>query len=214
MRWTRRSAATWPMSYARRRPSRRSPIHPAPSSVSSAAHPGGSSLIPHHRWLSYGGNLSGLLPGAALDGKACRGARTEQGGRVFLVGAISHEHGVILGQCQVAGKRGEGPAARTLLPRLEVAGTVLTLDALHTAKATARLITEQLDAHYVLILKGNHCATRRSFVSPMKSGRTRRNVLESDGLPQLERVRGTRACQEISEVISATFTSGSHVRNG
>ncbi|MGN9789334.1 transposase family protein [Nonomuraea sp. ZG12] len=47
----------------------------------------------------------GLLPGAALDGKACRGARTAQGERIFLVGAISHEHGVILGQCQVADNR-------------------------------------------------------------------------------------------------------------
>ncbi|WP_188197532.1 hypothetical protein [Nonomuraea sp. SYSU D8015] len=50
----------------------------------------------------------GLLPGAAVDGKACRGARTADGGRVFLVGAISHDHGVVLGQCQVASKRGEG----------------------------------------------------------------------------------------------------------
>ncbi|WP_329428028.1 ISAs1 family transposase [Streptosporangium sp. NBC_01495] len=104
--------------------------------------------------------LDGLLPGAALDGKALRGARTIDGGRVFLVGAISHEHGVILGQCQVAGKRGEGPAARALLPRLEVAGMVLTLDALHTTKATARLITQQLGAHYILILKGNQPLAR------------------------------------------------------
>ncbi|WP_345006506.1 ISAs1 family transposase, partial [Streptosporangium album] len=100
------------------------------------------------------------MPGAALDGKACRGARTEQGGRVFLIGAISHEHGVILGQCQVADKRGEGPAARALLARLDAAGMVLTLDALHTTKATARLITQHLDAHYILILKGNQPLAR------------------------------------------------------
>lgn len=55
-------------------------------------------------------------PAAAVDGKALHGARTADGGRVFLVGAISHEHGVILGQCQVASKKGEGPAARALLP--------------------------------------------------------------------------------------------------
>ncbi|MGP3919013.1 ISAs1 family transposase [Nonomuraea sp. 10N515B] len=101
-----------------------------------------------------------LLPGAAVDGKACRGARTADGGRVFLVGAISHEHGVVLGQCQVAGKPGEGPAARALLAQLEVAGMVLTLDALHTTKATARLITKQLGAYYVLILTGNQPLAR------------------------------------------------------
>ncbi|MBF8184951.1 ISAs1 family transposase [Nonomuraea sp. K274] len=102
----------------------------------------------------------GLLPGAAVDGKACRGARTADGGRVFLVGAISHDHGVVLGQCQVASKRGEGPAARALLTQMDVAGMVLTLDALHTTKTTARLITEQLGAHYVLILKGNQPLAR------------------------------------------------------
>jgi predicted transposase YbfD/YdcC len=96
----------------------------------------------------------GLLPGAAVDGKALRGARTGQG-RVFLVGAIGHDSGVVLGQRQVADKRGEGSAARELLASLEVSGMVLTLDALHTTKRTARLITGELHAHYVLILKGN-----------------------------------------------------------
>jgi predicted transposase YbfD/YdcC len=38
---------------------------------------------------------------------------------------------------------------------MDVAGMVLTLDALHTTKKTARLITEKLHAHYVLILKAN-----------------------------------------------------------
>jgi predicted transposase YbfD/YdcC len=101
----------------------------------------------------------GLLPAAALDGKALRGARTAEGGRVFLVGAISHEHGVILGQCQVADKKGEGPAARALLPHLPIEGMVWTLDALHTTKTTARLITA-MGGHYVLIVKGNQPLTR------------------------------------------------------
>lgn len=103
---------------------------------------------------------AGLLPGVAVDGKACKGARTGDGGRVFLVGAISHERGVVMGQRQVESKRGEGPAARALLAHLEMAGMVLTLDALHTTKTTARLITEQLGAHYVLILKGNQPLAR------------------------------------------------------
>jgi predicted transposase YbfD/YdcC len=97
---------------------------------------------------------AGLLPGAAVDGKALCGARTGTG-RVFLVGAIAHESGVVLGQRQVADKRGEGAAARDLLTSLEVSGMVLTLDALHTTKTTARLITHELHAHYVLVLKGN-----------------------------------------------------------
>ena len=96
----------------------------------------------------------GLLPAAALDGKALTGARTGSG-RVFLVGAIDHASGAVLGQTQVPDKRGEGEAARALLTQLGLTGRVFTLDALHTTKKTARLITGPLGGHYVLILKGN-----------------------------------------------------------
>lgn len=96
----------------------------------------------------------GVLPGAALDGKALRGARTDAG-PVFLVAAIDHGSGVVLGQRQVPSKRGEGVAARDLLTGLNVPAMVWTLDALHTTRATARLITKQLHGHYVLIIKGN-----------------------------------------------------------
>ena len=96
----------------------------------------------------------GVLPGAAVDGKALRGARTDAGS-VFLVGAIEHARGAVLGQRQVPSKRGEGVAARDLLTGLNVPGMVWTLDALHTTRATVRLITNDLRGHYVLIIKGN-----------------------------------------------------------
>jgi len=96
----------------------------------------------------------GVLPGAAVDGKALRGARTDTG-PVFLVAAIGHASGAVLGQRQVPSKRGEGVAARDLLTCLNVPGMVWTLDALHTTRATARLITMDLHGHYVLIIKGN-----------------------------------------------------------
>jgi predicted transposase YbfD/YdcC len=102
---------------------------------------------------------AGTLPGAALDGKAAKGARTD-GGPVFLVGAITHDRGVVLGQRQVASKRGEGSAARDLLCGLNLPGMVWTLDALHTTRKTAHLITGKLEGHYVLILKGNQPLAR------------------------------------------------------
>jgi len=111
----------------------------------------------------------GVLPGAAVDGKALRGART-QDGPVFLVAAIDHARGAVLGQCQVPSKRGEGMAARDLLTGLNVPGMVWTLDALHTMKTTARLITGQLHGHYVLIIKGNqpiaHAAAQALLTGP------------------------------------------------
>ena len=98
---------------------------------------------------------AGLLPAASVDGKALCGARTGPGMRVFLVGAIAHVTGVVLGQRQVPDKKGEGGEVAALLAPLDAAGMVFTLDALHTTKATARLITKTLNAHYVLILKSN-----------------------------------------------------------
>lgn len=101
----------------------------------------------------------GVLPAAAVDGKALRGARTDAG-PVFLVAAIDHASGAVLGQRQVPSKRGEGVAARDLLTYLNAPGMVWTLDALHTTKATARLITKDLRGHYVLIIKGNQPIAR------------------------------------------------------
>jgi predicted transposase YbfD/YdcC len=97
---------------------------------------------------------AGLLPAAAIDGKLLHGTRTEVG-QVFLVAAITHDRAVILGQRQVPDKRGENAVIADLLTPLDVAGMMLTLDALHTTKKTARLITGPLNAHYTLILKGN-----------------------------------------------------------
>jgi predicted transposase YbfD/YdcC len=101
----------------------------------------------------------GVLPGAAVDGKALRGARADAG-PVFLVAALGHASGAVLGQRQVPSKRGEGVAARDLLTGLNAPGMVWTLDALHTTKATARLITKDLHGHYVLIIKGNQPIAR------------------------------------------------------
>jgi predicted transposase YbfD/YdcC len=97
---------------------------------------------------------AGLLPAVAVDGKLLHGTRTENG-QVFLVAAVTHDRGVVLGQRQVPDKRGENTVIDDLLTPLDVAGMMLTLDALPTTKKTARLITETLGAHYTLVLKGN-----------------------------------------------------------
>jgi len=124
----------------------------------------------------------GVLPGAALDGKALRGARTDAG-PVFLVGAIDHASGAVLGQRQVPSKRGEGTAARDLLTGLNMPGMVWTLDALHTTRTTARLITEDLHGHYVLIIKGNQpiaSATAQALLAGPDSAWTDTTTSEDD----------------------------------
>jgi predicted transposase YbfD/YdcC len=98
---------------------------------------------------------AGLLSAVAIDGKLLRGARGADGRKVFLVAAVTHERAAVLGQRQVPDKRGENAVIADLLGPLDVAGMLLTMDALHTTKKTARLITGPLGAHYMLFLKGN-----------------------------------------------------------
>jgi len=103
--------------------------------------------------------LRGGLPAAggeivALDGKALRGARGRHDPVRTIVSAWATEHGLALGQSAVMDKSNEITAVPGLLRALELAGCIVTLDALHCQKSTAREIHEA-DADYVLALKGN-----------------------------------------------------------
>jgi hypothetical protein len=117
---------------------------------------------------------AGLLPGAAADGKLLHGSVTADT-RTFLVAAIDHTTGMMLGQQQVADKRGESTTIEPLLSALP-AGIVWTLDALHTSKKTARLITGPLRGHYILFLKANQapCPASRAAAVVRNRYRVRR----------------------------------------
>lgn len=127
----------------------------------------------------------------AIDGKTVRGARTgaEAEAAPHLVAALAHGAGLVLGQVAVATKSNEIPAARQLLEHLDLAGAVITMDAMHTQRETAARITAG-GGDYVFTVKGNQCATRRSDAFPPQAGGTRREVPGSDGLPGVERRRG------------------------
>ena len=100
--------------------------------------------------------LRGRLDGevVALDGKAARRATAAGQGPRHLVSAWATESGLTLGQLQVAEKSSELTAVPALLRQLELAGCIVTADALHCQKTIAREIVEA-DADYVLALKGN-----------------------------------------------------------
>jgi len=90
----------------------------------------------------------------ALDGKTVRGARTPTTGAPHLVAALDHTTGTVIGQVQVAAKSNEIPAVRDLLACFDLAGVVVTVDAMHTQTDTAHAITSAGGA-YVFTVKGN-----------------------------------------------------------
>jgi len=89
----------------------------------------------------------------ALDGKAVRGAGTH-GVHVHLVSEVTHQAGLVLQQHVVEDRSNEIPCVQRLLRGRSLHGLVFTLDALHTQRATARLIVEQ-QGHYLMIVKAN-----------------------------------------------------------
>jgi len=90
----------------------------------------------------------------ALDGKTVRRALNRGEDARVIVSAWATESGLLLGQRKVKNKSNEITAVPELLRALELAGCIVTADALHCQKDIAREIVEA-DADYVLALKGN-----------------------------------------------------------
>lgn len=97
----------------------------------------------------------GLPEQAAVDGKTVRGAVRPDGSRVHLLSAFHVADGRTLAQREIDAKTNEIPELAPLTERLDLAGMVLTLDALHTQRETARLICEDIRGHYLMIIKAN-----------------------------------------------------------
>lgn len=98
-----------------------------------------------------------VRPVIALDGKSVRGARNrgrDQDVAPHLVAALDHTCGTVLGQIAVAAKSNEIPAVRTLLGTFDLAGAVVTVDAMHTQSDTAQAITAA-GGDYVFTVKAN-----------------------------------------------------------
>jgi predicted transposase YbfD/YdcC len=90
----------------------------------------------------------------SIDGKALRRAIEKGESPKVVVSAWAAGNGLVLGQRQVADKSNEITAVPELLRSLELAGCIVTLDAMGCQKQIAREIIEA-DADYVLALKGN-----------------------------------------------------------
>jgi predicted transposase YbfD/YdcC len=91
----------------------------------------------------------------AVDGKTLRGARGAQGRQVHLLAVMDHATRTVLAQRQVDGAPGEVPGLRPLLADLDLAGVVVTADALHTHPDAAEDLVTGKRAHYLLVVKAN-----------------------------------------------------------
>jgi predicted transposase YbfD/YdcC len=92
----------------------------------------------------------------SVDGKKLRHSYDKALGKgaIYMVSAWAAQNRLVLGQLQVDDKSNEIPAAPQLLDMLEIAGCIVTADALHCQKKTAQKVVDK-GADYVLGVKEN-----------------------------------------------------------
>ncbi|PNY36343.1 ISAs1 family transposase [Rhodopirellula baltica] len=115
----------------------------------------GEFLASMHHWIDlFATSLRGQ--GIAIDGKTLRGSFDQASNKSALhtLTAFATDSRLVLRQLSVEHKSNEIPAVPMLLELLDLAGAVVTLDAMHCQRATARVIVNA-EADYVLTVKKN-----------------------------------------------------------
>ncbi|HBF85301.1 MAG TPA: ISAs1 family transposase [Streptomyces sp.] len=106
-------------------------------------------------WLVDRQTSSQGLRGLAVDGKSLRGAARARGRKIHLLAACDHVSALVLAQMDVGEKTNEITCFQPLLDTLEnLAGTVVTSDAMHTQHDHAVYLLDR-QAHYIVIVKRN-----------------------------------------------------------
>ncbi len=95
------------------------------------------------------------LVGVAIDGKSIRGAAAGGNTRPHLLGAATHDGSIVLAQRQIPDQGSEISELAALVAELDLAGTVVTVDALHTQRATAEHLVSVKGADYLMTIKAN-----------------------------------------------------------
>ena len=93
----------------------------------------------------------------AVDGKSLRGTRhsAADGQAAHLLAVADQRTSAVLSQRDVDGKTNEITRFAPLLEDLDLAGQVVTADALHTQRETAEFVVTGKNAHYILVVKKN-----------------------------------------------------------
>jgi len=91
----------------------------------------------------------------AVDGKTLKGAYRSDGSQVHLLSAFLSGQGITVAQQEIDAKTNEIPELPRLLEPLDLEARVVSADALHTQRETARYLVEEKKAHYLFTVKAN-----------------------------------------------------------
>lgn len=129
------------------------PSHDAFSDLFNALDPKSFQRVMARLVEDFAHNLEGVI---AIDGKALRRSFCNTSGKspLHLVQAFAAEARLVLGQVAVDEKSNEITAIPELLSLLDIKDRIITADAMHTQRATAKAVCAK-GGDYVLALKGN-----------------------------------------------------------
>jgi hypothetical protein len=106
----------------------------------------------------------------AVDGKCARTASKINGQSITLFSALDTQTRQVCRQMQIPSKTNEIPALKELLAELNLRGTLVTIDALHTQKETARYLVEDKQADYLLPVKENQPTLFKKLAKLSRTG--------------------------------------------
>ncbi|MFE7986541.1 ISAs1 family transposase [Streptomyces cellulosae] len=101
----------------------------------------------------------------AVDGKSPRGSVRLSAGRRHLLSAVTHHRVLTLAQAEVGTKTNETAHFRPLLAPLDLDGSLVTFDALHSVKANVTWLVETKNAHYIAMIKRNQPTAHRQLAA-------------------------------------------------
>lgn len=105
----------------------------------------------------------GVPNAIACDGKTVRGSGSDTAKARHLVSAVVHGTTRIIAQTAVDEKSNEIPAMSPVLDSLDLTGTLVTADAMHTQRELATYLVKEKHADYVFIAKGNQATLEQDI---------------------------------------------------
>lgn len=110
--------------------------------------------------------------GIAIDGKTLRGSHNGSQKGIHLLSAVIHKEGVVFAQEKVDEKTNEIKHVKPLFKNVDIEGSVVTADALHTQKEIANYLVEEKKADYLFAAKGNQPTLLEDIVNNLNLKKT------------------------------------------
>jgi len=151
-----------------------------------------------HSFIEWVNSISNKISGQIIsfDGKTIKGAKSHgKKSPIHMVSAWASETNMVLGQVKTSEKSNEITAIPELIDLLDIAGDVVTIDAMGTQKEIADKIVEN-QANYILAAKNNQPKLMENIKDEFRFSKSIKTTKNEDiGHGRIE----TRQCSVITD---------------